>query len=364
MKWVTFIAGLLAFSSSALAQNYQTTIVAEGLEFPWSMAQLPDGRLLVTERAGRLRIISPEGNAPPLSVSGLPEDIWVDGQAGLFEVKLAPDFASSNRIFLSYACGTADANTTCLARGQLQDDSLHGVAEVFRALPEREGSAHYGGRFVFLPDATLVMGLGDGFDYREEAQRPQNHIGSVIRINQDGSVPPDNPFVHEPPIAGEIYSFGLRNVQGIVFDTRRNRLLTTDHGPQGGDEVNLMHPGANYGWPLLTDGIDYNNAQITPFEQLPGMASPLHIWTPSVAPSSLALYRGEEFSAWDGDYFVSTLAAKDVRRLRFEGSQLEEKERLFAELGARIRYVTQTAAGGFYLLTDEKDGQVIRVTAN
>lgn len=364
MKWITFIACLLVVSSSTLAQSYQTTVVAEGLEFPWSMTQLPDGRLLVTERAGRLRILSPADNADPLSVSGLPQDIWVNGQAGLFEVKLAPDFESSNHIFISYACGTADANTTCLARGRLQDDTLHDVEEVFRAAPTREGSAHYGARFVFLPDDTLVMGLGDGFDYREQAQRPRNHIGSVIRINQDGSVPADNPFVLEPTIAGETYSFGHRNVQGIVFDARRNRLLTTEHGPQGGDELNLMHPGANYGWPLLTDGIDYNNAAITPFEQLPGMAAPLHIWTPSVAPSSLALYRGDEFSAWDGDYFVSTLAAKDVRRLRFEGSQLEEKERLFAELGARIRYVTQTADGGFYLLTDQKDGQVIRVTAN
>lgn len=364
MKLVTLTSLLLVFSFTASAQDYKTTVVADNFEYPWSMAQLPDGRILLTERVGRLRILDPQSENEAVQVQGLPEDIWINGQAGLFEVKLAPDFATSSRIFISYACGTANANTTCLARARLQDDSLQDVEEIFRATPHRKGSAHYGGRFVFLPDGTLVMGLGDGFDYREQAQQPKNHMGSVIRINQDGSVPPDNPFVNQSQAAAETYSYGHRNVQGVMYDLENSRLFTTEHGPKGGDELNLMQPGANYGWPLLTDGIDYNNARITPFDQLPGMASPLFIWTPSVAPSSLTLYQGDEFSEWDGDYFVSTLAAKDVRRLRLSGNQVEEKERLFAELNARIRYVTQTVDGALYLLTDDENGQVIRVTAN
>ncbi|MGX5915520.1 PQQ-dependent sugar dehydrogenase [Aliidiomarina sp. Khilg15.8] len=364
MKWCHLISVLLVATFSVSAHNYQTTVVADNLEFPWSLAQLPDGRFLVTERSGRLLIIDAEGDSDPVPVSGLPRDLWVEGQAGLFEVKVAPDFASSDSIFISYACGTASANTTCLARARLQNNALHDLDEIFRAAPSRQGSAHYGGRFLFLPDDTIVLGLGDGFDYREQAQQPENHIGSIVRIHQDGSIPADNPLVGLSQAAPETYSYGHRNVQGLAYDHSLDRLYSNEHGPRGGDEINLMQPGANYGWPLLTDGVDYTGARITPFKQLPGMMAPLHVWTPSVAPSSLSLYRGEEFSDWDGDFLVSTLAAKDVRRVRLRGSQVEQEERLFTELNQRIRYITQTADGALYLLTDDKNGQLIRITAD
>lgn len=364
MKLCGLISILLLASFAVSAQEYRTSVVADNLEFPWSMAKLPDGRLLVTERAGQLLMVDPEASSDPVSLPGLPDDVWVDGQAGLFEVRLAPDFADSNHLFISYACGTANANTTCLARARLHNNALHDLEVLFRAAPERQGSAHYGGRFIFMPDDTLVLGLGDGFDYREQAQQPQNHIGSIVRIHQDGSIPADNPLVGLASAAPEIYSYGHRNVQGLAFDHSRNQLYTSEHGPRGGDELNLMQPGANYGWPLLTDGVDYTGARITPFTQLPGMVAPLHVWTPSVAPSSLALYRGDEFSDWDGDFLVSTLVAKDVRRIRLRGGRVEEEARLFTELGKRIRYITQTADGALYLLTDDKNGQLIRITAD
>jgi glucose/arabinose dehydrogenase len=363
MSWYTTLTLTLLVAFSASAQNYQTTVVADNLEFPWSLAQLPDGRLLVTERPGRLRLIDTELNEDMVTVSGLPDNIWTGEQGGLFEIKIAPDFASSGQVFISYACGTADANTVCLSRAELRDQHLHNLEEIFRASPTREGSAHFGSRFIFLPDGTLLLGLGDGFDYREQAQKPENHLGSIVRINQDGSIPADNPFVGDERVAAETYSYGHRNVQGLARDPQSGQLYATEHGPQGGDELNLIEAGANYGWPLVTEGVDYTGARIAPFEELPGMVAPLHTWTPSVAPSSLWRYRGEEFSSWDGDYFVSTLAAKDVRRLRVSDGRVEE-ERLFTELDTRIRLVTQTTDGTFYLLTDDKNGQLIRITAN
>lgn len=356
----------LAFAVSTLMcapalADYQLQVVAEGLDHPWGMDILPDGRILVTERSGQLRIINADGELEAEPVAGLP-DVWVANQAGLFAVRQAPDYADTQHIYFTYACGSRRDSNTCLSRARLADHALEDVEVLFRAEPGMDGSAHYGGRFVFMPDNTIILGLGDGFDYREQAQKPENHIGSVVRLNLDGSVPDSNPFIGLSNAAPEIYSYGHRNVQGIVYDSQSNRLFTNEHGPKGGDELNLMQPGHNYGWPLITGGVDYNNARVTPYTELPGMTAPLLEWTPSIAPSGMALYRGDIFSEWRGDIFVSALAAKKVQRVRLSGTRVVEQEDLFSELEQRIRYVYAGEDGYLYLLTDEPNGQVIRVT--
>ncbi|MCC5879878.1 MAG: PQQ-dependent sugar dehydrogenase [Idiomarina sp.] len=364
----TFLT-MVSLSSSAEDSPqvaYDTQVLVSGLAHPWGMDILPDGRFLVTEREGRLRIAESDGTLHEQPVAGLPE-VWVEGQAGLFEVKLAPDYAESGQIYWTYACGTANNSSTCLARGELteSDDgsmSLHQVEELFRSSPGRTGSAHYGGRFVFMPDDTIILGLGDGFDYREQAQKPENHIGSVVRMQLDGSVPDDNPFIGLSQADPYTYSYGHRNVQGIVYDPRMDRLYTNEHGPRGGDELNIMRPGANYGWPLITSGVDYNYARITPYTELPGMTAPILEWTPSIAPSGMTQYQGDAFRAWRGDIFVSALAKKKVQRVRVAGTRISQQEDLFTELDKRIRYVYTGNDGLLYLLTDHEDGAVIRVT--
>lgn len=369
MTRLTYMASTalsLFFAFPATANSvYSVEPILSGLEHPWGMDILPDGRMLLTERVGRLRVVERDGTLLETPVSGLP-DVWVSGQGGLFDVKVGPDYARTSHVYWTYACGTRQNSSTCMARGVLNESpsgslSLSGVEEIFRSSPGRAGSAHYGGRFEFLDDETIVLGLGDGFDYREEAQKPQNHLGSVVRFTLDGSVPTDNPFVGLSQADPYTYSFGHRNVQGLVFDAQRNRLYSTDHGPRGGDELNIMRAGANYGWPLITSGIDYNYTRVSPFTSLPGMTPPLLEWTPSIAPSGLSQYRGDAFPQWQGDLFISALARQKVVRIRIERHRVAEQEDLFTELERRIRYVYVAADGLLYLLTDYADGEVIRV---
>jgi glucose/arabinose dehydrogenase len=352
-------AGLALPESDAVADEspgYEIETLAQGLEHPWSLAFLPDGRMLVTERPGRLRMLTAEGELLPDALNGLPE-VFASVQAGLFDVLPAMDFQRSRMIYLSYACGTHQANHTCLAQGELGEeglnDGLNKVTEIFRAQPAKEGNAHYGGRLAWLPDNTLVLTLGDGFDYREQAQRPENHIGSIVRLNPDGSVPADNPFAGSDRYQGEIYSYGHRNVQGLVYD---------EHGPRGGDEINVIHPGANYGWPITSYGLDYTGALVTPFRERAGIESPLLQWTPSIAPSGMTLYSGDLFPQWQGDLLVGGLVTRQVHRVRIENGQATELGALFGELGERIRDVRTGPDGAVYLLTDSADGRVLKIT--
>lgn len=350
-----FFVSLTAYSQ----QNYRIETVAEDLEFPWSLAFLPDGRLLITERPGRLRLLDLEGRLH--SVSGAPE-VFAQGQSGLFEVLLAPDFTTSGQVYLSYTCGTRSANTLCLARAVLKNNNLQNMQQIFSAKSMREGAAHYGGRMVFLPDNTLILTLGDGFDYREEAQNPRNHLGKILRLNADGSAPADNPFVDKADTAPEIFSFGHRNVQGLVYDHQHHRILANEHGPKGGDEINWIRAGHNYGWPLVSHGIDYTGARVTPFTQLDGFDAPLLYWTPSIAPADMTLYQGMLFPDWQGDLLVAALAAKAVYRVRLTDSGAEQVDILFTELNERIRAVRTGPDGAIYLLTDSREGRLLKVT--
>jgi glucose/arabinose dehydrogenase len=350
-----FVVSLTAHSQ----QNYHIETLAEGLEFPWSLAFLPEGQVLITERPGRLRLLDADRKLH--RVSGLP-DIFAQGQSGLFEVLLAPDFATSKHLYLSYTCGTHNANTLCLARGILNKNALQHTQEIFAAQPLRKDVAHYGGRMVFLPDNTLVLTLGDGFDYREEAQNPRNHLGKILRLNADGSAPADNPFIDRKNTAPEIFSLGHRNVQGLVYDPQHNRILANEHGPKGGDEINWIRAGHNYGWPLVSHGIDYTGARVTPFTDLSGFEDPLFHWTPSIAPADMTLYQGELFPAWQGDLLVAALAAKAVYRVRLTDKGAEQVDILFADLNERIRAARTGPDGAIYLLTDSREGRLLKVT--
>ena len=355
---------LLASAAVALSQpasgNYNIEIVAEGLEHPWSLAFLPDGTMLVTERAGRLRVIDPSGLRPE-PVAGLPE-VFVSGQGGLFEVLPAPDFAASRMLYISFAHGTSDANHTRVIRARFDGRSLQDVTEVFLSQPAKSGDAHFGGRMTWLPDGTLVMGLGDGFYFREDAQKLDTHLAKIIRINADGTVPEDNPFIGHPEARPEIFSYGHRHVQAVVFDEASGLLYAHEHGPRGGDELNVIHAGSNYGWPLITYGRDYSRARISPFTELPGMEQPQTHWVPSIAPGGMALYDGDAFPQWRGDLFVAALAEKSVRRVPMDTAmQPGEQEVLFAEVDQRMRDVRTGPDGALYLLTDEPEGQVLRV---
>lgn len=356
-----FVIGLLlAASLTAHSEpNYKIETLAEGLAFPWSLAFLPDDRLLITERPGRLRLLDVDGKLH--TVSGIPE-IYAEGQSGLKEVTLAPDFAESGKVYLSYSCGNRRANTLCLARGILHDKSLQQTQQIFTAHHMRKGAAHYGGRMVFLPDNTLILTLGDGFDYREEAQNPANHLGKIVRLDAEGRAPQDNPLVGRAGTAPEIYSLGHRNVQGLVYDSENQRVLANEHGPKGGDEINLIRPGYNYGWPLVSYGVDYTGARVTPFTELAGFEAPLLYWTPSIAPADMTLYRGELFPEWQGDLLVAALAAKAVHRVRLTDTGAKDMETLFADLNERIRAVRTGPDGAIYLLTDSGEGRLLKVT--
>ncbi|MCH8497497.1 MAG: PQQ-dependent sugar dehydrogenase [Marinobacter sp.] len=346
---------------AAEVPDYQVETWASDLEHPWSLAFLPDGGALVTERGGRLWRFNAQGERVGSALAGVPP-VFASGQAGLFEVLLAPDFDDSGVLYLSYACGTLRANHACISRARLVAGGLEQVEEIFRTQPAKRGDAHYGGRMVWLADGTLVLSLGDGFDYREQAQNLANHWGTIVRLNPDGSVPRDNPFRLSPDVAPEIYSYGHRNVQGLIYDSASDRLIAHEHGPRGGDEINLILSGKNYGWPVVTHGLDYTGARITPFTERPNMQPPLLHWTPSIAPSGMALYDGELFPNWQGDLLIGALAARRVHRVSLDHSSAQDVEVLFAELGERIRDVRTGPDGAVYLLTDSPQGRVLRVT--
>lgn len=353
---------LMAASLPAFAQpaKYRVEVLAEGLEHPWTVAFLPDGKLLVTERPGRLRIIDESGLRPE-PVAGVPE-VFVSGQAGLFDVLPAQDHAESGLLYISYAHGDKDANHTRVIRARFDGENLVEVVPVFTSQPAKSGDAHFGGRMTWLPDGTLVMGLGDGFYFREAAQKLDTHLAKIIRIHPDGSAPRDNPFVARDGALPEIYSFGHRHVQSVVLDRESGTLYAHEHGPRGGDELNVIRPGANYGWPLITYGRDYSRAMITPFTELDGLEQPRTYWVPSIAPGGMTLYEGDAFPEWRGNLFVAALAEKSVRRIALAApGQPAQQEVMLTELGQRMRDVRTGPDGALYVVTDEPRGQVLRI---
>jgi glucose/arabinose dehydrogenase len=370
LRWLSsaaLSAGLLTLLSFPAAAadsltrdgRFTLTAVSEELENPWGLAFLPDGRLLVTERPGRLRVVSTDGRlSEPLA--NVPQ-VYHRGQGGLLDVALDPDFASNRTVYLSYAEPGEDGAGTAVARARLSDAGLSDLAVIFRQQPKVDGRSHFGSRLVFAPDGTLFVTLGDRFAYREEAQNLANHFGKVVRINRDGSVPPDNPFVGRDGAKPEIWSYGHRNVQGATLDPATGRLWTAEHGARGGDEINRPEAGRNYGWPMITYGVDYSGARIGEGTAKPGMEQPVHYWDPSIAPSGMTFYTGDAFPDWRGDLFVGSLKFGYVARLDVEDGRIVGEERLIEDLDQRIRDVRQGPDGNLYLLTDEDEGAVLKL---
>lgn len=359
---------LLALSSHAFAQDvveseqadFIVETVAGGLEFPWSIAFLPSGEMLVTEREGRLRVIDADG-LRETPVSGLPDDLVVERQGGLLDVALAPDFADSRMIYFSYAEGTAEANNTALARATLSADltALENVEDIFHVNFEKARGFHFGGRILFNPDNTLFLTLGDGGNYQDEAQNPENHMGAVVRLNLDGSIPADNPVIENG--APGVYSYGHRNAQGIARNPATGSVWETEHGARGGDEINILAPATNYGWPVITYGINYDGSIITEEREREGLAQPIWYWNPSIAPSGMMFYTGERFEHWQGDLFVSALAGSKIERLEIDGDRVISVEPLLEDLGQRFRDVRTGPDGAIYTLTDDFEGSVLRL---
>lgn len=341
----------------------QLEVVTDGLDHPWGLAFLPDGRALVTERPGRLRIVDRSGKVgEPLA--GVPV-VDAVGQGGLLDVALDPEFPRNRRIYLSFAEQRGDGmNGTSVARATLGTRGLEDVTVIFRQQPAMKGGHHFGSRLVFGRDGNLFVTLGDRNSGRDKVQLLDNHIGKVVRIDRDGKAPADNPYLKQAGALPEIWSVGHRNIQGAALDPATGELWTNEHGPKGGDELNRTLGGRNYGWPLVTYGMEYSGKPISDKTAAPGLESPVHYWVPSIATSGLAFYAGAAIPAWQGSVFVGGLKSGELSRLEMRDGRVVGEERLFGEaIKRRIRTVVNGPDGALYLLTDESEGLLIRVTA-
>ncbi len=347
-------------ANSGEEHAFRVVTMTRGLEHPWGLAFLPDGRRLVTERPGRLRLVAVDGTLDPQPVTGLPT-IAIHGQGGLLDVALHPGFAENGLIYLSYAARGEGGVGTEVARGRLVDHRLENVEVLFRQQPKSSGGRHFGSRLVFDRQGYLYITLGDRGE-QERAQKMDDLAGKIVRLHDDGRIPADNPFADRPGARPEIYSLGNRNVQGAALHPVTGELWAQEHGPQGGDEVNVIRAGRNYGWPVITYGVEYVvGTKIGEGTHKPGMEQPLHVWVPSIAPSGMAFYQGDRFPRWRGDLFVGALKDQMLVRLRFDGEKLVREERLLkGELG-RIRDVRAGPDGYLYLLTDSPDGVIARL---
>lgn len=372
------LLGLIAISGAARtdpvpisgdvpeAKGWRVEVVVDGLDYPWSIAWLPDGSALVTERAGRLRLIQ-NGKLDPKPITGLPP-VLASGQGGLLDIALHPDFAANRLIYLSFATGTPEANRTALARGRFDGHALQDTEVIFRNADSKSGGQHFGSRIVWLPDKTLLLSIGDGgnpplsFDganIRHQAQNLRTHFGKIVRLQDDGTVPANNPFRNRSGVQSEIWTLGHRNIQGMARDPVSGRIWANEHGAQGGDELNLIEGGHNYGWPEVSYSMEYWGPRVSDETSRPGMDDPRWVWTPSKAPSGLSVYTGDVYPGWKGDLFSGALKFRQLRHLKLDGARIVGEEKL--SIGRRVRDVRQGPDGYLYLLTDESDGALLRI---
>lgn len=344
--------------------RYAVTALVEGLEHPWSLAFLPGGGMLVTERPGRMRRIGADGSVSA-PIAGLPK-MFVDGQAGLLDVALSPGFARDRLVYFSFAESNFRGNLcgTAVARGRLDGDALKDVEVIYRQEPKLSAGSHLGSRLVFDGAGHLFVTQGENRVAAPAAQELGKLQGKLVRIRPDGRVPDDNPFVGRVGARPEIWSYGHRNMQGAAMNPRTGQLWTSEHGPMGGDEINIERPGANYGWPLATHGIDYDGKPIPGAlgSSVPGMQDPDYFWEKSPAVSGMAFYTGDLFPQWRGDLFLGALMGRSLIRLELNGDKVTHEERLLGEQGQRIRDVRQGPDGALYVLTDEDDGKLLRIS--
>lgn len=330
----------------------------KGLVNPWSMAFLPNGDMLVTERPGRLRIVR-SGTLEPQPISGVPT-VLAQGQGGLLEVSLHPQFAQNQFVYLTYSKSGERGNTTALARGRLQGNALTGVQDIFVADAWSQGPAHFGSKLAWNRDGTLFMTVGERND-RTRAQDTSHHAGKVLRLRDDGTAPMDNPFVGRTGFRAEIYSYGHRNLQGLSLHPDTGALWETEHGPQGGDELNIIQPGKNYGWPIVTFGREYTGEAITAMPYKEGIETPVIFWAPSIGLSGMAFYTGDRFAQWKGNLFLGGLSGLQMVRVVFTDKGPVGREALLGALRLRVRDVRQGPDGYLYVAVDEPNGGVLRL---
>jgi glucose/arabinose dehydrogenase len=370
-RTTAWAALLLAVASTPLeaqqtvrssAGNLTVETIAKGLENPWALAFLPDGRMLVTERPGRLRIAGKDGKLSP-ALAGVPP-VFARGQGGLHDVVLDRGFAQDGTIYFCFAEPAAGGGRTALARARLVDEGtprLDDVKVIFHQEGPLSSGNHFGCRIVQASDGNLFLTMGDHFTSRDEAQNLGNHLGKIVRIKPDGSVPPDNPFVGRAGAKPEIWSYGHRNSQGATLHPQSGKLWEHEHGARGGDEINIPLAGKNYGWPVITWGIDYNGSKIGIGTRKAGMEQPVKYWVPSIAPSGMAFYTGDLFAGWRGNLFVGALAGQALVRLEVSGETVGKEERMLQELRERIRDVRQGPDGALWMVTDNAAGRVLRL---
>jgi glucose/arabinose dehydrogenase len=328
--------------------SFRLVTLTQALDQPWSLAFLPDGRMLVTERDGRLRIFA-GGKLENRRIAGVPT-VWARGQGGLLDICLHPDFARNGALYLSYAAPVSGGALTRVARARWGEGGLADVTPIFDAVPAAGGGNHFGSRLAFDRAGLLYVTAGERYQ-RERAQKLDDLGGKIVRLRDDGTVPPDNPFVGRAGVRPEIFSYGHRNPQGLALHPATGRMWAAEHGPRGGDELNILKPGANYGWPRATHGIDYDGTRISDHTSLPGMEDPVRFWVPSISPSGLAIYDGKPFPAWHGSVFLGALTGNALYRVELDGERYAGEERLMADALTDIRDVRQGPDGLLYLLT-------------
>ncbi|PSN81403.1 hypothetical protein C8B47_01555 [filamentous cyanobacterium CCP4] len=342
-----------------VVESVEPVTLIEGLEHPWGMVWLPNGDMLITERPGRLRRVS-NGELDPTPIAGVP-DVLALSQGGLLDLALHPQFESNGLIYFAYADGTQQTNRTQVARARLDGNTLTDWTAIFTNNRDKSGGQHFGSRLLWLPDDTLLVALGDGGNpIRNQAQNRQSLLGSVVRITDEGEAPADNPFVDEANANPLIWSYGHRNIQGLALDPETSQVWSTEHGSRGGDELNRLEPGENYGWPVVTYSEEYSGGPISTEQSRPGMVDPITYWTPSIAPSGLAVYRGDRYPQWQGQLFAGGLVSQDVKRIEVDASGNLVNETSIP-IGQRVRSVNQGPDGFLYVLTDEPNGRLIRL---
>lgn len=362
---ITLTATTAVRAEPIVTERHQVSLhtITDELNKPWGMAFLPTGDLLITEKAGTLRKVSLDGtiSAP---IPGVPAVVDA-GQGGLLDVAVDPDFATNRWIYLSYSEADpagGNGSSTAVMRAKLTDSGLQDGTVVFRAIPKYDRAAHFGSRLVFSPDGHLFITLGDRFTAKDDAQTLDTHHGKVVRILPDGSIPTDNPFVNTPGALPEIWSYGHRNVQGAAIHPTTGELWTAEHGPKGGDEINIPAAGKNYGWPVATYGVNYDDTIISERTHVEGTEQPHYYWVPSIAISNIMFYTGDQFPAWQGDLFVAALKGSQIARLDLEGERVMHEETLFADdIKQRIRDIEQGPDGYIYLITDDRAGRLIQI---
>ena len=353
-----------AAATSQTQLSLSVTPIVEGLEFPWALAVLPSGDMLVSEREGRLNLLK-DGTLTP--IAGTPE-AYVERQGGYFGLVLDPDFETNRHIYLAYAQGNEDENSTAVMKATLSADgtAISDVSTIYQA-DRRDTAFHFGGRLQFMNDGTLLVSLGDGFRYMDDAQTPNNTHGTIVRINSDGTIPQDNPFVGTDGAKPEVYSYGHRNVQGLFVDPATGTVFAHEHGPKGGDELNIITPGLNYGWPKITYGVNYDGTIITNKSEAEGMEQPYIKWVPSIAPSGMTLYTGDKYPGWTGDLIIGAMngpAGLKLVRVDLEDGRIGEASDHLTDIDRPIRDVVQGTDGYLYIVTNELDGGVFRLDVN